>query len=50
MAFFNFERLLIEDSTIRAELLKLGGRRVFHPYRKQFRLDPPEAREGTPAK
>jgi hypothetical protein len=39
MAFFNCERLLIKERTIRSELLKPQGRRVFHPYRKRFRLD-----------
>jgi len=38
MEFFKCEKLLIEERTIRSELLKPLGRRVFHPYRKPFWL------------
>ena len=38
MQFFNCEKLLIQESTIRRELRKPWGRRVFHPYRESFRM------------
>lgn len=34
MKFFNCEKVPIKERTIRWELLKPWGRRVFHPYRK----------------
>lgn len=38
MKFFNCEKLPIRERTIRWELLKPWGRRVFHPYRKPWEV------------
>jgi hypothetical protein len=38
MMFFNCEKLPIKERTIRGELLKPWGRRVFHPYREPWRI------------
>lgn len=38
MKFFNCEKAPIRTHTIRWELLKPWGRRVFHPYRKIWKL------------
>lgn len=40
--FFNADSCEIQDSVIFRELSLSGGRRVFHPYRKQFLADPLE--------
>ena len=39
MKFFNCEKQPIEERTIRSELLKPLGRRVFHPFRNPFQLE-----------
>ena len=41
MTFFNCERRLIEERTIRRQLATPMGRRVFHPYREIFRAERP---------
>lgn len=43
MQFFNCEKQAIEERTIRGELAKADGRRVFHPYYDTFDLGPAQA-------
>ncbi|WP_005036347.1 hypothetical protein [Holophaga foetida] len=38
MQFFNCKKIPVRESTIRRELAKPDGRRVFHPCARRFRL------------
>lgn len=40
MRFFNCEKQAIAEGTIRAELAKVGGRRVLHPFYDPFHIGP----------